>query len=106
MFDKQFLEDVYLEGQAQRRIAYGVLKSEQSLTKFYLAETLNHPETVATPSRVGLTLELLFDMSPMQILANRTTNPLSWIAEVQRVHGLAIHGFDETRGSRKSLKPQ
>ena len=64
------------------------------------------PKTLATPSRMGVTLGLLFDMPRscwdldvqanaerlVSVRANRTTSALSWITEVQGVHRFAVHG--------------
>ena len=52
--DEQFL-DVGL--------AYDLLKLGQSQNDIHVAETFSQPKTVATPSRMGLTPGLLFDMS-------------------------------------------
>ena len=40
-----------------------MLKKGQSQNDVHIAEIFNQPKTAVTPSRVGLTLGLLFDMS-------------------------------------------
>ena len=61
--DEQFLEVAGLDGPARRRVAFDLLKLGQSLNDIDVVEIFSRPETVATPSRMGLTLGLLFDMS-------------------------------------------
>ena len=61
--DEQFLEVDRLDGPARCREAYDLLKLEQSQNDVHIAETFSQSKTAVTPSRVGLTLGLLFDMS-------------------------------------------
>ena len=61
--DEQFLEVAGLDGQARCLVAYDLLILGQSQNDVHIAETFSQPKTVATPSRMGLTPGLLFDMS-------------------------------------------
>ena len=61
--DEQFLEVVGLNGRARSRAAYDLWKLGQSQNDIHIAETSSQPKRVATPSRMGLTPGLLFDMS-------------------------------------------
>ena len=61
--DEQFLEVAGLDGPARCRVAYDLLKLGQSQNGVHIAETFSQPKTAVTPSRMGLTLGLLFDMS-------------------------------------------
>ena len=63
MSDEQFLEVAGLDGPARLRVAYDLLKLGKSQNDVHIAETFSQPKTVATPSRVGLTPGLLFDLS-------------------------------------------
>ena len=61
--DEQFLEVAGLDGQARCLVAYDLFILVQSQNDVHIAETFSQPKTVATPSRMGLTPGLLFDMS-------------------------------------------
>ena len=61
--DEQFLEVAGLDGPARCRVAYELLKLEQSQNGVHIADTFSQPKTATTPSRMGLTPGLLFDMS-------------------------------------------
>ena len=61
--DEQFLEVAGLDGPARSRVAYDPLKLAQSSSDVHIAEPFSQPKTLATPSRMRLTLGLLFDMS-------------------------------------------
>ena len=108
---EQFLEVAGLDGPTRRSVAYDLLKPGQrqndgSQRRFTLRRPSSQPKTVATPSRMGLILGLLFAMSrscwdldvqanterQCEHFSNRTTSALSCIAEVQSTHGFAIHG--------------
>ena len=61
--DEQFLEVAGLDGPARRHVANDLLKLGQSRNDKHIAETFSQSKTVVTPSRMGLTPGLLFDMS-------------------------------------------
>ena len=61
--DEQFLEVAGLDGLAWCRVAYDLLELEQSQNDVHIAETFSQPKTAVTPTRMGLTPGLLFDMS-------------------------------------------
>ena len=104
--DEQFLEVACLDGPARRRVAYDLLKLEQSQNDVHIAETYSQPKTLATPSRMGLTLRFLFDMtrscSDLDVQANaerlceylRTERPVLLVGspKCKNIHGSAIHG--------------
>ena len=60
---EQFLKVAGLVGLARSRVAYDLLMLAQSLKDIHIAETFSKLKTVATPSRMGLTPRLIFDMS-------------------------------------------
>ena len=63
MSDEQFLEVAGLFGPARCRVPYDLLELVQSQHDVHSAETLSQPKTVETPSRMGLTVGLIFNMS-------------------------------------------
>ena len=62
------MEVAGLDGLARKRVACDLLKLGQSQNDLHIAKTLSQPKTVATPSRMGLTPGLLFDMSRRRTL--------------------------------------
>ena len=60
---EQFLEAVGLDGPARDRVANDLLKLGQSQNDVHIAEIFSQLKTAVTPSRMGLTPGLLFDMS-------------------------------------------
>ena len=61
--DEQFLKIAGLDGPARSRATYDFLKLGQSLNDIHVAETFSQPKTVTTPSCMGLTPGLIFDIS-------------------------------------------
>ena len=74
--DEQFLEvaGAGLDGPARSRVAHDSSQLEQSLNDIHVAEIFSQPKTVATSSRMGLTLGLIFDTSCSCLDLNVRTN--------------------------------
>ena len=110
--DEQFLEVAGLDGRARRRAAHDLLELGQSQDDVHIAETFSQPKTVATPSRMRLTLGLLFDMSrscrdlDVQANAERLCEYLRTERPVLLVGSPKCTAFMDLRSMHGSTRPE